>query len=189
MLGKNPSKVEIAEMMAKGFDSTTIAQAQKQAERWTRVQMSCALIQDAFAGVKLGNGVGLMQAQGLDDYADSATCASYRAHDEKDDWRRISPDALNRCFSSLSFFEAEGMRFHLPAYLIGYLQDTFKGEIMFTLTHLNEYSEKQFALLSGIQRNAVRAFLEFHLEDPGSSIHHVDISRALSEYWIATKQV
>ena len=96
MPGKYPSEAEIAEMKARGFDSATLAQAQKQAERWPRVQALCALIQDAFAGVKLGNGVGLMQAQGLDDYADSATCASYRASDEKDDWRRISPEALNR---------------------------------------------------------------------------------------------
>lgn len=96
MPGKYPSEAEIAEMKARGFDSVTLAQAQKQAERWPRVQALCALIQDAFAGFKLGNGVGLMQAQGLDDYADSATCASYRASDEKDDWRRISPEALNR---------------------------------------------------------------------------------------------
>jgi len=175
-------------MKARGFDPNTIAQAQKQSERWPQAQELCALIQKAFLDVRLGQGVGLMEAQGRDDYADATTCASYRAKDEKEDWRRISAEALNRCGSSLSFFDAEGMRFHLPAYLLGYLQDTFNGEMMFALTHLSEYSEKQFTLLSGVQRNAVRAFLEFHLNDPGSSIHHAYIARALSEYWVVSKQ-
>jgi hypothetical protein len=71
----------------------------------------CRLIREAFAGVKLGGGVGLQQAQGFDDHEDEKTCARYRANDEKEDWSHIPAEELNRCNSSLCFFDAEGMRF------------------------------------------------------------------------------
>ena len=66
----------------------------------------CDTIRNAFSGVKLGKGVGLQEAQGLDDYDDAATRARYRASDEKEDWSRIPAAELNRCYSSLSFFDA-----------------------------------------------------------------------------------
>jgi hypothetical protein len=74
-------------------------------------------IREAFHGVTLGNGIGLLEGQGLDDYEDEATRKAYRERDEKHDWERIPVEALNRCQSSLSFFDAEGMRFHLPAFI------------------------------------------------------------------------
>jgi hypothetical protein len=52
-------------------------------------QEVCRVIEAAFAGVALGGGVGLQEAQGLDDYADAETRAAYRASDEEDDWHRI----------------------------------------------------------------------------------------------------
>jgi hypothetical protein len=55
------------------------------------------------------------QAQAIDDYEDEATCGRHLQDDEKEDWSRIPIEGLNRCNSSLSFFDAEGMRFHLPA--------------------------------------------------------------------------
>lgn len=88
-------------------------------------QQVCQAIESAFAGVTLGNGIGLQEAQGLDDYADEATCAAYRATDEKDDWHRLSTETLNRCSSSLSFFDPEGMRFHLPAFLLTEFHDDY----------------------------------------------------------------
>jgi hypothetical protein len=39
-------------------------------------QEIAALIEDAFSNVTLGDGIGLREAQGLDDYADAETCAS-----------------------------------------------------------------------------------------------------------------
>ena len=68
-------------------------------------------ITSAFAGVRLGGGVGLFEAQGLDDYADVAERKALRERDEKDAWTVFSADALNCANSSLSFFDAERMRF------------------------------------------------------------------------------
>lgn len=93
------------------------------------------LVRSAFSGVTLGNGVGLLQDQGIDDYADKATLAAYRKQDAKNDWSRIPVSSLSQCYSSLSFFDAAGMRFHLPAYLIADLENTLNQEVIFCLTY------------------------------------------------------
>lgn len=141
------------------------------------------LIREAFAGVTLGDGVGLWFGQGLDDYADQRTLAEYRARDEKTDWRALSVYDLNRCDSSLSFFDAEGMRFHLPAFLLAELDGTLWNDVIFHLTRLDTYGKSQFAVLSDAQRRAVREFLLLFKDDPDFEFWRRDIERALAEFW------
>jgi hypothetical protein len=145
------------------------------------------LIRAAFRDVHLGNGVGLRQGQALDDYADAATEAKYRAEDEKDDWSRVSTDDLNTCYSSLSFFDAEGMRFHLPAFLIADLEGTYKMDVIFHLTHFAHGMASRFALFTEPQRHAVREFLLLRLSNAGiDEIGFIgpQIEKALAEYWV-----
>jgi hypothetical protein len=146
-------------------------------------QEIAALIKKAFSGVTLGDGIGLREAQGLDDHEDAEACATYRASDEKDDWSRISIDELNACYSSLSFFDAQGMRFHVPAFLIADLNGGYLQDLSFQLAFLNDYSIAQYALLSPAQRKAVRIYLQFILDDERHAISHPHIVRALYEYW------
>lgn len=143
----------------------------------------CNKIREAFAGVTLGSGIGLQQAQGIDDHEDEATCARYRASDEQEDWTRIPVSELNRCNSSLSFFDAEGMRFHLPAYLIADLQGTYNFGMAFCLTESHDYA-RYFGLLSDAQRKVVREFLLHICEKPDYKFDRPYIIRALEEYWI-----
>lgn len=140
------------------------------------------LFREAFRGVQLDEGVGLMQAQGLDDYADDQTLNRYRAGDEKDDWSRIPVNDLHQCYSSLSFFDAEGMRFHLPAYLIADLEGTFEQDVLFTLTCFEYENLSRFALLSDAQRHAVREYLLLQLSRSDDFVRPM-IEKALSEYW------
>lgn len=141
------------------------------------------LIKDAFRDVTLGNGIGLLQGQGLDDYADSETLAAYRSRDEQHDWSRIPVEALCRCHSSLSFFDAEGMRFHLPAYLIADLEDTLNQDIIFHLTYFGNRIESLFDILSLPQRNAVREYLLLRLSDPEYEFESARIEAALKANW------
>lgn len=180
---KYPFPADIAEIRARGYDTSTIAEAEQQSKRWEAAQEVAHAIEAAFAGVTLGGGVGLQQGQGLDDYADAATCAAYRENDEKDDWHRIPTEALNHCNSSLSFFDAEGMRFHLPAFLLADLRGDYGFGMAFCLTHLSDYSITQFALFSPAQRAAVRAFLLHIMDDPDEQFHRADIVRALAVFW------
>ena len=179
---KRITEEDIEAMRVDGFESSTIEQAEARLARQTRADFVCEQIRVAFAGAKLGNGIGLWQAQGLDDYEDAETCARYRADDEKEDWARLSSETLQRCYSSLSFFDADGMRFHLPAFLI---HDLTEGDssAVFHLTDLGEYGLAKFASLSRGQRLAVRAYLLHMLHDPECRFDHPNIERALKEYW------
>lgn len=141
-------------------------------------------IRKAFAGVSLGNGIGLKEAQGLDDYEDEWTCAKYRESDEKKDWTKFSPSELAKCHSSLSFFDPEGMRFHLPAFLIAELEETMWMSTELHLTRLDDYRLSQLSLLSTEQKRAVESFLWEILNDRRFRHSHEDISTALEDYWM-----
>jgi hypothetical protein len=142
-------------------------------------------IQEAFRGVALGNGVGLLEGQGLDDYADETTRKAYRERDEKHDWKRIPVEALNRCQSSLSFFDAEGMRFHLPAFMYAELNGDLDVGCVFHLTHLDDYARNKLVSLSRGERRAVREFLLFLRDSPDYEFDRPQIERVLSDYWIS----
>lgn len=143
-----------------------------------------ALIKNAFCGVTLGSGVGLLQGQGIDDYAGDTTLAEYRSRDEKIDWSRIPVEALTRCHSSLSFFDAEGMRFHLPAFLIADLEGTLGQELTGHLTYLVEGATSRFDLLSSAQRDAVREHLLLRLAETIFEFERRSIETALEAYWL-----
>ena len=125
-----------------------------------------------------------MEAQGLDDYEDEATRATYREKDEKEDWRRLPVEELCSCHSSLSFFDCFGMRFHLPAFMIAELRREFDLGMEFSLYHAPWRG--QFSLLSKAQRTVVRSFLRHIAEDPGFSYERADILKALDGYWAST---
>ena len=140
-------------------------------------------IREAFRHVVLGNGVGLFQGQGIDDYEDDATCQTYRERDEKMHWEAIPVENLNKYYSSLSFFDAEGMRFHLPAFLIADLNEELGVDPIFHLTYLNDYSKSQLGLLSSNQCAAVRSYLLLIKNKPDYEFSRDAIERSLETYW------
>jgi len=147
------------------------------------------LIRSAFQGVTLGEGVGLREANGLDDYADEETLAAYRAQDEKNDWSAISAEELNRYSSSPSFFDAEAMRFHLPAYLLADLDDRLTHtDILFHLVCFEHEGMSRFEKFTDAQRYAVRQYLLLRLSDPHYDFHHPLIEKALNEYWMLEQE-
>ncbi|HTN00643.1 MAG TPA: DUF6714 family protein [Planctomycetaceae bacterium] len=141
------------------------------------------LIREAFQGVTLGDGIGLFEAQGLDDYECGETLAKYRAKDEKNDWSAIPAGTLNQCNSSLSFFDPAGMRFHLPAFLLVDLEGTLPQEMDFKLGVLSEYRRSQLSLLSPAQRDAIREFLVLCLQKDPEGFNAPSIRRSVDTYW------
>lgn len=125
-----------------------------------------AKIEAAFAGVTLEDGVGLHEGQGLDDYLSEEECARLRMKDETQDWYKIPILDLYLCHTSLFYFDAKGMRFHLPQILLWALgvyyeedERLFKEDllrygdppsILFALTHLdkNWYRDYYFSALN-----------------------------------------
>ena len=140
-------------------------------------------IANAFRGVVLGNGVGLLQGQALDDWADKEVAAEQRKSDETRDWRRITRRQLVDCQSSLSFFDAEGMRFHLPAFMIAELHDDRDCDFGLGFRLAHQASEDRHGLLNQPQREAVSAFLQYMLNDPKYEFGRDDLHTALAGYW------
>jgi len=144
------------------------------------------LVRNAFRGVTLGDGVGLHQAEGMDQYEPASILAALRLEDEKLDWRRVPVNELNDYCNSLCYLDAEGMRFLLPAYLLAALNDELTIEFDFHLTYCDIDNLSRFSLLDNAQKSAVRAFLELRLKDteigPYAPKHELIVS-ALAKFW------
>jgi hypothetical protein len=179
-----PSSEVIKRMRERGFDPVALAAEKQRLKHFQAGLKLCPLIETAFAGVTLGGGVGLMEAQAIDDYADAGTRGKHRAEDEKLDWRKLSFEKLRQCNSSLSFFDAEGMRFHLPAYLICELNHEYGFALATSLSMLYEGGQEKYSLLSPEQRDVVRKFLLHMLHDRDHRLDRPHIERALNEYWV-----
>lgn len=132
-------------------------------------------IKNAFQSVRLEDGIGLWEAQGIDDYADSKTLEELRKKDERINWENIPYKDLVDCQSSLSFFDAKGMRFCLPPFLIFDLladeiyeeQGINAPDVLFTLSYkLNEdYQKNRFSLFNKEQIGSIIHFLEYKLDE------------------------
>lgn len=139
-------------------------------------------VRSAFSSVSLGNGIGLWEAQAIDDHETKKVQKKNREKDEKDDWSLLGFDDLQRCHSSLSFFDADGMRFHLPAFIIASINSTVDDPI-FHLTQLDDYAKSKLTTLNQAQRKAIVTYLNWCLEQEEYEFEHPAIRKALSEYW------
>jgi hypothetical protein len=139
-------------------------------------------IRSAFSDVVLGNGIGLWEAQAIDDYETEEVQKKNREKDEKQDWSLLTSDELHRCHISLSFFDADGMRFHLPAFIIASL-DSNTDDPIFHLTQLDDYAKSKLATLNQAQRKAIVTYLKWCLAQEEYEFDHPAIKKALSEYW------
>ncbi len=152
-----------------------------------------ALIEAAFANVVLGQGVSLHETVVIDNYGSETQRKEARQRDEKQDWKKLlQDDRIKRVdgLGGLSFYDAEGLRFHLPAYLMIALEPTFAdvtASLMFTLTSNSDFNQDRFSILNSEQRQAVRALLEYIQKHGGPEFDFDQprIAQALTEYWTA----
>jgi hypothetical protein len=143
-----------------------------------------AEVREAFWGVTLGNGVGLHQGQAIDDWEVEAIQLAQRERDEKENWEAISAETLNLCHSSLCFFDAEGMRFHLPAFIVGDLRGELGCDAIFHLTELSDYALGKLTALTADQHNAVRHYLLLVMNEPNYEFDRPAIVSGLATYWL-----
>lgn len=130
-------------------------------------------IKSAFKNVKLEDGIGLWEAQGLDDYADSKTILELRKKDETEDWSAISFKDISFCASSLSFFDAKGMKFCLPKFLMLDIlepnehddQESYPVDVLFTLGLNGKYQIQRFSLFNNRQKECVICYLKYKLNN------------------------
>jgi hypothetical protein len=175
---KYPSPADIEEMRARGYDASVISEAVERSARWHEKEGIKELIASAFLDVRLGDGVGLREALAVDGYADSTSRARARVEDEKLDWRAIEPKSLSGC--CLAYFDASGMRFHLPAYLCADLDGGDRVDLLDLLTSPN--GDDRFVILSDSQRAAVVSYLTFVLGELPLD-ERLSVQVAIESFW------
>ncbi|MES2440845.1 MAG: DUF6714 family protein [Verrucomicrobiota bacterium] len=176
-----PSPEEIQTLKSRGYDRTLLDERASR-ERWDAVCELREQIRAAFRGVSLGRGVGLRQGCALDDWQPPEVCQQRREDDEKDDWGRICSEDLFR-YECMSFLDAEGFRFHLPAYMLDDLDGGGAASVVRHLTDFSILGTTRLELLSGSQRDAVCAFLNFMRDDPDHFRDRDAIDAAMDSYW------
>lgn len=130
-------------------------------------------IRTAFKDVKLEDGVGLWEGQGLDYYVSQQEILKFRKKDERNNWDNISYGDIVHCQSSLSFFDAKGMRFCLPKFLIFDIlgdeiyekEGVHPPDVLFTLGYKldEEYQQNRFSLFDNQQLQCIIDYLEYKL--------------------------
>lgn len=113
----------IEQLKDDGYDLWTISLWEDWLQLLPGVAVAVQQVHNAFDDVQLGDGVGIYEANGRDDYAGDTELARLRELDERNDWRKLDTDLLNEYYSTPSFFDARGFVFHLPAFLLAELDD------------------------------------------------------------------
>jgi len=152
-------------------------------------------IEAAFANVQLGEGVSLHETEVLDMYGSDEERLAARSRDEQHDWRRLihSPDLIEVCgIGGLSFYDPEGLRFHLPAYLSRVVTNPLEDQassvfesLIFTLTSLSDYQLERLSILNADQRHCCGDVLEY-VRDVWAAEWDYDgteINSAVKQYW------
>jgi hypothetical protein len=136
-------------------------EARDMEERRAEGALLITRVRAAFQHVELGSGVGLHEGQALYGYGTDEEQQTARDGDEKLDWRLLLSDDLEHCASSLSFFDAEGMRFHLPAFLIGEIEGSLQNSLSIRFSTEPDFSRSPFNMLNAEQQSVVRDCLAF----------------------------
>ncbi len=134
-------------------------------------------IRTAFNGVTLGGGIGLHQANAIDDYKSNEECLRERERDEKLNWQIVSAGDLNHCFSSYSYLDAEGVRFYLPAMMVCEVSGAYNHSVGDRLS--SGHAEERYEILNREQRVAVIEFLNWCVSGDDYDFERMEIVEAL----------
>ena len=145
-------------------------------------------ISSAFGSLRiLPGGMRLYEAELADGHGSEGPWALARKHDTYERVDEVPDEAIAQCYSSLSFFDPEGLRFHMGAYM-GWAVRNPKGSMSREYTvsaltvcagELEAWSKHRFALFDRAQCRAIVAFLRYLSRDDYLG---KDAERALP-YW------
>lgn len=160
-----------------------------------------AAIRSAFAGVRLGAGVSLRQAEVIDDYGRGFTHAEFEAlprSEVTDDWAGVPESELLR--DNAAHLDRDGLRYYLPALMLWLLDNyhhddwlTRDGVMMTTIGTImalapelkfEEHVWHTYDSFTTEQRTAIASYIEalprlvnLDLEDATT------MARSMDRYW------
>lgn len=117
----------------------------------------------AFAGVTLDGGTSLFDAEMIDDYGCDSSRNDPIRHLPYTTWEAL-PGVLLDSFRPTSFFDARGVRFHLPAYMARAVEDGDDIVVQWVTPSKGELADwwaEKFSLITPEQGRAIIDFLEF----------------------------
>jgi hypothetical protein len=174
---------DIEDLEDRGFPKDFIERAKQWLIDQNKGDDLVAEIEVAFADVRLGNGVGLFEAKGLDDYASDEERQQFRSKDQKHDWKLIPDEHLNECYSSPSFFDTAGFIFHLPALMRAEIRGSYHHDFFGRLIH-GTYPQDLVQSLTDSQKSAVIHCLELLRKSPEYDDEVDDIDNAIRRFRI-----
>jgi hypothetical protein len=141
-------------------------------------------IAEAFDGVRREEGVTLHEALEMDGYGTPGQCAQARLLDTDEYWQEVRGEDLER-FGVLSYLDAKGFRYYLPAYMswelwrFRALGALLRSPLLF---HLDTSESRRFTILYHLQSWAVYRYLRF-VSDYAWENHASDARSAVAKYW------
>ncbi len=135
--------------------------------------------------VTLGDGDSLHQAHLEGAYSDEMEWVAAREKDPETYWSEVPDWKIESGSSTLYFFDPEGWRFYIPAFMCWTLRnwrtsDSITSEsVLWTLANTGEHWERRYRLLDRDQCDAIYDFLEFFARYSGPD----DAGRAIQAYW------
>ncbi len=152
-------------------------------------------ITTAFSEVTREDGTSLHEARAIDDYEGEEGRATARLKDTDTRWQDVSDKLIEYFSDVLSFFDAKGFRYYIPAYMIWSLKNyqtsqswsvdsTIYAFLIYKYDKFPDYDPyHRFRLLNEEQSKAIANFLKFMANYCDDWVDASSANKALSEYW------
>jgi len=147
-------------------------------------------VEMAFSGVTLGEGIGILEAEAIDNCVSDKKRTKARNRDIRHDWTQIPDEIIDNYYSALSFMDNAGLRYCLPAYMrfaLRFYDASASASVDMAIYALDNSAigkDKEFNIFSEQQRKVIAQFLRFMVTEAGEYwVDAGEASRAYEKYW------
>jgi hypothetical protein len=148
----------------------------------------------AFDGVRRGDGISLHEAQVIEDHGSDNERVRARTLDAAERWQDVPGADIEAAYDILSFLDAAGFRYYLPAYMVWSLENFETSEsrsvdhTIYSLAlheepRLRQWQLGRFSVFDPRQAKAIARFLAFMAERSGGLADAAAAAAALADHW------
>lgn len=159
---------------------------QQTPEELAEIDRLVALIRKAFDGTQLDDGTTIHESDLEGCYLREQDRLDARAKDTETDWGTVPDWKIEGFPSVLSFFDVNGWRFYIPAYMIWALRNwrttnlTMADSVIWTLDPtMPDFDLPRYTSLSAPQSHAIYRFIKFFCDYSGDE----ESRHAMETYW------
>lgn len=150
-----------------------------------------AEIEQAFGGVELGGGLSMHQAGAMDLLLEPEEVLQARVLDPEARWQDIPDDRLDEFHFALTYMDPEGLRFHLPRFMVFALENPGLDSpavdaAVYACDFGEEMKQEVLAQFNAMSRKQMRTIAQFlaHIAEGKDEDYDVMIAAmALESFW------